>query len=392
MIKPVFQMYTWKTDLENCGPEKHLLSTKISIFTHENKVSLTSSSQYTGTNQKSGKRWFRWETGGAMGFRRNDLGTIIPFSVSKQGSKFRPGYYDPFDPATAARSQYLNQVKTVFNVTRPADVYPMLDVYGFDRWRDIPYGMAKYFRLSNEKDFTRALFGKSNYRRDLLKAVCQSSPSKLLVAKQFNGLVPVDWIIGWLNNSDSIFPANFRVDNLRKALLELDPRSYRRLLQDYDNYAGQFIADINRYTADTGALYVRSFNDWHDQIWAGDRVIHRKQNEPIKQSSLAQKLHMYTENDLKFVTAQETDDMYKWSELMSNCISGYSYDALLGNGIYGAVERNNKVIANYEIKSGALKQLLGRFNQSLSEPLRKQAVDMLTANGVDCSGQWWGRN
>jgi hypothetical protein len=403
-INPVYtthQVINTLEEIENNewrdGGAKTLLQLKESLFVHNNKIALVSANQWTGVNRKSGKRWFRWETQRSQGIRRTHKGTLVPFAVTKEGRRFRPmTRFDAFEPHVDPMMQlnYISYVNKQFNVSKLSDIYPVLGLYGLDEMWNLPQGMHRFFRLPNERDFTKAVFGKHNYRRDLLKAVCNASPNKIALVREFNGLVPVDWQITWLRDSNALFDQWYGgCVGLKRILTQLDPRSYRRLLQDNDMHAGNFVHDIvNNRLDGIEPIYVRSFEELHNEVWGGrfyrPAVV---ENKPIEQLPLAEVLHGLTIDKLRITTAQETDDLTKWGERMSNCIAGYSRTALVGDGIYGAVELDGKVIANYEIRENSLRQLLGRFNRPLPPETKSKVVLSLMDKGVDCNGNWWGK-
>lgn len=382
------EKYSWNI------AEQQLLRQKISLFANSDKVSAVYSNQFTGLNRHSKKRWFRWETTQAIGLRRNHKGTIVPFAASKQGRNFKPiVHITAFDLSMGdeLKGLYKAAIFDTFGITDQFDVYPMLKRYDFKNVSSIPRGMHKYLRLDDEKDFVKAIFGNSNYRRDLLKAVCSSDIRQVAIAAEFKGLVPIDWIINWLNIANPSFP-RWQQDSygLRKTLVQIDPRSYRRLLQDTDIEAPAYACDIVRHQFPVDAVYARSFLELHDIIWTtpARRII---ANEPIKQLTLSKAIHATEINGLVLKTAQETKELEVWGREMKNCIAGYAYEAKTGTGIYGAVERDGNVFANFEIKKNKLRQLLGKCNQSLPDDTRTMLVNVLTEKGVDCSGQWWGK-
>ena len=388
---------------------KRVVAEKHTVFAYDNKVALVYSTQLSGINKHSGKHWYRWETQRSQGLYRTHKGTLVPFSVTLDkkrkrvypGAYFRNGVFDlllyPENRWGTVGAKFAEQVYDKFGVSAASDVFPMLGHFGAD-YADIPKGLYAAMRQSNGKDFTRAVFGKRNMRRDLVKATCAAPDlSVVILAQAFKNLVPIDWIIQFMRNcatEEIFFTTGIRARELRKILLQIDPRSYRHLLKDTGHNMFRYAADISRQYELQEPIYARSFRDLHDRIYDGfHRSYVLKENKPIKLLPLAKSVDGLTVNDLTLVPARETDDLVRWGERMSNCIASYARNAVNGNGIYAAVERNKKVIANLEIDSqGNLKQLLGRFNQKLDDTTRNNIVSALNSKGIITTGDWWGND
>lgn len=382
------------------GPCKTQVEAKRSLFVHPNKVALANSSLYTGVNKHSGKRYFRWETTMSLGFYTTSRETVVPFQVSKDGRRFSPVLRggSPFllleddNRRTDIERTFGQAVQDTFGIKSIADVYPIADLYDC-KWRDIPMGMHKHFRTGSMRDFAASVFGRQNVRRDLVKAMASTRPGIVALASQFKGLVPIDWIIGYLRGMEDV-SGYFLADRpgLKHVLHTLDPRSYRHLLKDAGEDTARLALDIARYRRNINeAYYVRSWSELHNRLWDPPYVSYETKNEKIKLLPLATKLDGLVVDDLVFVAAKETDDLVGWGKEMRNCISGYAREATSGIGIYAAVERDNKVIANLEIRNDRLCQLLGKFNRTLPDDTKSKLVTTLNNIGVDTTTNWWGK-
>lgn len=385
-----------------------LIAMKNSLFVHDNKVVKVKSHKYTGVNKHSNKRYFRWETVRSEGLRRNNNGTIIPINVSIDGNNIQPapefghGVFNIFnrdkEMANNFDISYQSALKETFNITSIYDVYPMLKPYN-TLLTEVPRGMTGHFRTSTPQEFVRSIFGNDNYRRDLVKAACNATPPAIALAKEFKGLVPIDWIINFLRISTSMFKDGYNM-KMKSLLVQLDPRSYRHVLKDDDMNALRYASDIAGWMAYrrqrepirlADPVRVKSFMELHDYIIGGNVEYRPLENKPIALTETAKKLDGLLCENMVFVPAKNTCDMATWGETMRNCIASYADKATSGKGVYAAVTRDNKVVANLEIVNNKLIQLLGKFNQSLEGKTRTSIVNTLVSQGVDCSGNWWGR-
>lgn len=389
-------------------------NTSYSIFIYDHKVALTDSILKTGINKHSKKPYQRWARGNFRGFYRNSNGLVIPYHVSK----YRGGFTSSQSLLSSIHRSIINTqdynpyftdaVKSKLKITTLEDIYPMLTYYTTvdrDAYFDVPQHILFSLRQTTAKDFTYSLFGTKNYRRDLVKAVAQSQLQEISIVRDFKNLVPVDWIINFLREIE--VPADrYRgaPSSIRTILRQLDPRSYRQLLRDTNNYNFTLIRDISRATTtrgyrrllqEEGHYYVRSFRELHDTIYG--RQYHEPipveppKNRKIKLTGLSEKLDGHEFDGLVFKPAKNTDQMYSWSEEMHNCISIYADNAIHGQGYYIGVEKDNKLIANMEIKHGALTQLLGKYNNVLDDDTKSKILTVLHDHYVDTTENWWGK-
>jgi hypothetical protein len=400
-VEQAEQQQYW-SDPYNPG-RKALVARSRALFLRENNITIVSSEKYSGKNRHSGNQWWRWQNVASRGFRINHKGTIIPYSISYDKNNIYSMINRGSDPFSDLHVRagfdveyaFKLRAREYFGIDSLKSVYPMAEVYHLEEYNSIPKGMLQNFRQTNAKDYVTSIFGKDRYRRDLLKAACSTTPEIVAIAKEFRGLVPIDWIINFMRNhsKENAFPVNgFSVKGLRNVLTQLDPRSYRYLLNDTEDRLDRWAADIARRRRVNGPIRATSFHNLHDELYptyGGYEYV--QSNEAIKLIGAAKELDGLVIDDLTFHPARETNDMVKWSSEMSNCISGYTSEAINGRGVYAAVERDGKVIANIEIVNNRLKQLLGKYNQSLDDTTKIKIVNALNDKGVETVGDWWGK-
>lgn len=246
----------------------------------------------------------------------------------------------------------------------------------------------------NGQELTRALFGKTRYRRDLVKAVAGADFFRLCLVHQFRGLVPVDWLVSGLRvtSEGRIDPS--RIPDLRPILRLLDQNSLKRLLAD-GRAPGRILIDTSRNqpTPDdlarlreeianggAGLGRVRSWEELHDAVTARRRAFHhldartgpkRRTIKPVNLPEWACAIETDLPSGLRIVLAREEDTLWHWGTAMNNCIGGYGAvmrgridktvagnpmvvpGSLLG-GIYGpapasGAEGDRPLLGNFEI-------------------------------------------
>lgn len=379
-------------EFDSRNPYMQVAKTKESLFVFPDGVRLMASTLKTGINRSSEKRWWRWEQSNTRGIRASSTGLLVPYGRRGSGKfrRYSPGLaFAPLDRAfTTVDVAYSNELAAKFNVRSLRDIYPMAHHFGIDQYDRIPSGLHMALRQSSGVEFAKAAFGRSLYRRDLVKASCSAEPWAIAVSREFRGLVPPDWIVGGLRGSANHGRPTIRTRGLRSALRSLDHRSLRHLVNDLRRDVPDLLGDILRMNLGQ-RLYVRSYAQWHDELATGWRKTSQIDME-IPQTKLAQRLHGLQIGDMEMRTAQSTAEMGDWGRAMHNCIGSYTHAALSGRGVYAAVYRAGGMVANLEVAGSKLNQLLGRFNQRLSDADRVAIEASLVSEDVHVTKDYWG--
>jgi len=397
-------------DPTTLGPGKTVIKISHSLWEGDNKIGATQSHRITGLNKTSGKRWFRWEmAGGVYVYRSEKTG----FFYTKETSSKR------WTSSVFLPDQITDDLMEVFAEKwgeRPTfdSLYPMADNYRFNKpWNRMTsdYGLG-WLRYPDAMSLTVAMFGKTRYRKDLVKSVAEATWESVLIARQFRGLVPIDWIINFLRiNERGAQEVPIRRSygqtnvDVRRQLLALDPRSYRALLRRnlFENDEWYNLSDAARAVnhplaprADAVHGRVRNWKEFHDLYVV--RMNHAYQAPiehrfDIPQTDIAKSIDGQMIGNLEIRTPKSVDDIRSWGEFMHNCIGSYDYIVARDNATstVAAVMDGDKVLANLEVKNGHLHQLLGRFNQPLSSDRRDSIASALSAFDIDTSGSWWGK-
>lgn len=377
----------------------------------EQSVTLRESQMIQGIRRDSSKKWCRWEDKQRVGFFRNARGNVVPFY--KQGKSFMdatPSFeWIHHTYSLPHLILFREQVQKEFGITEVKDIYPFAGCKGISDYSRIPAQMRVFYRESNVMEFTRKAFGKRNYRKDLVRAVAEGNRLAIAVAYEFRNLVPTDWLISYINNWEGTDTYGYgKFLGLRKMLLQMDSRNFRRILRNSSTQRQvaeledlcKRVRHLERLKQDVVIprdRTIRSFHELHDMVmgpYALPSIAYRMENTVIEKNDLAKKIDGVVVGDgLQIVCPKDTDTMQEWSNILSNCIGSYGRQAVMGYDIYVAVYHGNELIANIEVSGtgsqATLKQFLGYKNdQDLSLSVQVPVVNFLKTLDVNCDEYW----
>lgn len=376
----------------------------------------------------------RWDS--AKMFSRWACDSVIHIAV-KPGEPWRLSRFDTPNPARGVRGGWKREVLFAESrVTLPAllvdrardllpdgpsmwDYYPLLShylsrgeaarlagQYGNVATAWAPAEIRRAFKhTTTAAELTRRLFGTTRYRRDLVKAVAQTSLPNLAFAWQLRGLVPVDWLIA-LMNERPVAPGRC-LPNVRPHLRSLDLQSLRNLTRtDLDERS---LRDLPRYEPLATAPRVHTWRELHDLL-VEHAMLYRsavtkdgKRRKPIRLPDWAAPLVGQTPSGLHIDLATHEDDLWGWAQQMRHCIGSYGHDMRSGRALLGAVRAgDDRILANFEIRVSlnradpeappvlTLSQLLGHANRLLPDDLRTTVTDHLLTHQVVVPDDYWG--
>lgn len=368
------------------------IATKTSYFQYEDKITRCKSDKRTGINAKSGTRWYRWVTTDVQSVRRDSAGK---FHTCAKSNKVWGGLdYWSLERDTEWHSLFEQTFDQPFAFST---IHPLAPHYDLTS-PPVSTGFAGSLKQANLRDQVASLFGKTRVRRDLMRAVGQSHHAAIMLAVDFRGLVPVDWLVDFLMRNTRQ-QGTFRVPkngSLRPILYQMDPRSYRDLLrgEPITRHAIASLNDVIRYRRQEGIILngrYRTFESLHTAFFGEARLAFDRQRyepKPIPMTPLARRL-----SDIPGVVIPDsTEVLHGWGEQMSNCIGSYAYAMVSDMRVteLGGIYEDGKLIANFEIKNGALSQLLGRFNKSLPVGVRDRFESEFLKAGVKVPSEYWG--
>ena len=276
--------------------------------------------------------------------------------------------------------------------------YPMLRVR--PEWRQFAsdYDLHKLLKHDNAKEFTTAIYGAEEYRKDLMKAVSDSHLEAVLTAKQFQGLVPIDWITAFLNgvpgpgtrrSALSSGPSEIKKlkplirrlpEKVRRALLT-NTQNFERRQLEYADAVGYEFEQLRRRNPGRKYEFSDELKTW-TEVYERTRIIERDlRNRPrrIPQTAYAKAVHKTQPlKGYELQTAQKTTEMTKWGDEMAHCIGGYTDNAVRGDRTYLALLKDGKLHANIEIRdNGYVGQFYGKHNRSIESWLERGITDFI---------------
>lgn len=256
-----------------------------------------------------------------------------------------------------------------------------------DKFNVLSPGAISHMRTETLVDLCRDVMGR-NYQRVIPRALGAVGgqydkalrSSFLQTVKVFQGIVPTDWIVDLFVVPDRgrinlLFQNRDDLRDLRRFLKTANETQLRRLTRNPPNDFQILLRDTFRTRDTLEGVEFRTIQDLHDEPYARDIAARGftytpPPAEPIEYSGAALKFVGDAEG-FSIVAPKDTKVLQEWSNFMHNCINGYGTYAAKGNTLLYAVMQENKMVANMELdpKTGSIKQLLGKYNQSLDTNL-----------------------
>jgi hypothetical protein len=413
-----------------------VIKTRREVVVNNNTLYYVTKNYTTGVDRNGGHRYWRWSTDQCDLISINKKGQIYNRTMVRGRGKLLFGgdarqlfnRFEFYNRTIAQRQEnnpnfgdryiaeryrkeswdiFYHKALEMFGPINIETVYPQLakpiQESGFNY---TPLNIKEY-KEKDPIDFVKTLFGASSYRKDLVKAVARNNdPLRLNFAKQFRHLVPIDWIIDFLEMYAGIapvfnlnLPVDVQINTFRDIVKSLSMNDRHRILSEpFSSIEYRMLGDVLRdRTAQRYNGRGRTVREIHDSIYdhrfnRAYRVAITPVASAISATKVADKIIKTpicnTEYSIK--PAEHTDELYQWSEKMRNCISSYTRSALKEDTpiTLGAVYKNDNLIANFEIYNHVLKQLLGSCNQPLPVEDRKPIEEYFKSIGVRCEEYW----
>ncbi|UDL16464.1 hypothetical protein SEA_ZOOMAN_223 [Microbacterium phage Zooman] len=252
---------------------------------------------------------------------------------------------------------------------------------GFDM--HVP-GIASLMRHENLVSMSRHVLGK-NFQKSIPRllgtpegAYASLTRSGFLeLAMVFQGIVPTDWISEILEAQDKRrgygldIHTRDEMRKMRRFLRTGTQTQLRRLTRNPTDRFMSLLRDSYRRMETLENTEFRTLEQLHDtvapRVQAARRVI-----EADREITLTKKAEEFVGEGENFtvIAPGKTGELYEWSKIMGNCISGYGSYAVDGHSQLFAVMQEDKMVGNIELgPDGSIKQLLGKYNRSLDEDL-----------------------
>lgn len=360
----------------------------------------------------------RQYTGGGRRGRRSFLGPLRDHTSETLRGLVHPLTRDQEGILAEAGVPILDQIR--------AD-YPMQEYFSF-----APV-VTPLLAANNHVELSRRVLGK-RYQRSVPRALVgldehvrrgmskESVTAALQAVILFQGIMPTDWLPGiidstpdWRYVTDSeFFDRREELRAMRRLLrtatepqlrriatreLDVLPRMIDELrrdqkyLRDYHNaelnlsdYTFTSLSNLHeqlnapREAARREAARRWAATDPVDQIdWEARRAqreaeaVERAKNTVIEYEDEA-KDFAKEYDEFSVIAPANGAELMEWSDYMNNCIRSYGTQAAEGQTLLYGVKQGEKMVANMELdpRTGNVKQLLGRFNQSLDTDLSEK--------------------
>lgn len=400
------------------------------VFTGETSVQYLYNERLHGIS-KNGKHWFKFSTprkiiytikpnayGEMVGqFYKKEGRTFINISQNVDGNLQRMvGKYTTSSIGSdifaaqirkVAQAHAINVDDTI-SIYDQTFVYPVLRNLQLGRYaHGLPNEITRYAGTTDLGVFVSRAFGKTRYRKDLVKAVANlRSMNVFMLGYSFRGLVPIDWIIDfyrqYANKTYGCFNSeHFGISN-RKVLYKLPEKQVKKLFKmlsdknEINHTSNRDISDIfislfSIYEEDLyeGIEHLKftSLKEAHDKYATFAHVAQEKKRnahfmEPLKKLPLAEQIDAIPYEDgegIRLVTASRAMDLVEWGAMMGHCIGSYTRQALRGEGVFGAVVQHGKVIGNFHFgtTNERMIQVFGKHNQTLDADILIRMFELL---------------
>lgn len=413
----------WEAEPQPGRPRKSINRREITARVDEAgkvlSVTETVSDRFDGQST-TGKHFVRWQTRTITVIRTHAGGKQTNYfrAIKRRQAdtractgRYKDSYRRLLSPEADART--LEGMADQLLGPAPAfdDLYPLAEVYSLDHNWHAPF-LRAFLRAQTPAELTRNLFGKSRYRKDLVKAVASTTSTGLFIAWSMRGLVPGDWLVGLMRRcereelslADRVRREMVMRREVRPHLRGLDRASLRRLARTAHEAMPRLINDLSRMRV-APPRRVRSWTELHDHTAAADRnarylmptpQLPKLSKERAKTIQAEREVLSGTTTDgLTVIAADAGDMLLTWGQQMGNCIAGYQREMHTGRSHLLGVYEGKKLIANIEVRpevgSMTLGQLLGRFNRPLPRAQHDDVVAFLAQAGVSTKGEYWGR-
>jgi hypothetical protein len=205
--------------LLNQGTGQVSLDTKYTIWQGPVKVGVAVSVLRSGLTRKTNKRWYKWGTQDAYGFRRTSLGNVMPYRAARAASMrvedlwkpLPPGIvFDLLDGEVPPWSKEIDEIGEVFSkavtqtfgVKAMSDIYPLADYYGITKYNGIPGNLRPGFRLNSPNEAAVRWFGKKRITPDWVKTLSREDALYIsAIAEQARGLAFDKDVLGFLKSN-----------------------------------------------------------------------------------------------------------------------------------------------------------------------------------------------
>lgn len=392
-----------------------------SVFTTPSGGFMVARSDRNSGTTEGGKNWSRFQETEVEFFSKKS-GALKVYRKSRfvpQDDRGRRNGRSKMGAVRDTTGRFLTRIKNARNL----DHFELYDIgaqsMGYDSARDmvdkefplhqgfdmhVP-GIANLMRYEDLNHMGRHLMGK-NFQKSIPRlmgavdgnyaALKRSGFLEIVMA--FQGIVPTDWIAeileahGGNRGAGLNFYTRDDVREMRRFLRTGTQTQLRRLTRNPGAEFSWLFRDSARHLETLQGVEFRNLEELHNvvapRVQAARRVI--EADREIVLTDKAKEFLGEGEN-YTVIAPEKTGELYEWSKIMGNCISGYGSHAADGRSLLYAVMQEDKMVGNIELTpDGSIKQLLGKFNQSLDKDLNAALKARVQAvwPKADINAQW----
>lgn len=239
------------------------------------------------------------------------------------------------------------------------------------------------------QEFTLKAFGKTRYRKDLVKAVASAkTPDAFRNAHRMRGLVPVDWIVAYLKTYETVGPRNFH--DLRRALELMSMQQRKTILTVMTKDArgagnGYMLEDMLDFVVQLPEDVVQSIkikpseiDQAHMQFAAALNKI-RYADQIIEENATAKFISKIDWSDapVTMKVGTSTHEVMQWGVDMGHCIGGYANEAAQGRCTLAGIYKGGTLIGNAMFRKKQCVQIFGKFNKELPDDVLKSIIEKM---------------
>lgn len=268
----------------------------------------------------------------------------------------------------------------------------------------LPSSATKFLRHETMMDGVRAMYGKTLYRKDLVKAASTTtSVYRLMIARELRNIVPVDWIIDFLNAEHCAINHEMNketVKSFRTLFKSLTPAQQKRYLKELADTSprkavssweiNDTLRMFHQLEKDYGVTFIpgqiqaRGWKELHEAVRLDLRG-RRYAKRDIEQVTLAKEIaKVKFANGYQVIQPKDTHDLLDWGNNMHHCIGSYANDAVQGSSVFLGIMKDGTMIGNAQIKvkEKRLVQIFGKHNRILEEEALQVFAGGLIKNKV----------
>lgn len=296
------------------------------------------------------------------------------------------------------------------SITSPTFMYPVLSHLKMPKLYAprISNTITRHASTNDLGVFVYRAFGKTRYRKDLVKAVAGlSSMTVFTLGYSFRGLVPIDWIIDFYRKFAGKDPHNIShgdfLEDIHKGLRFLSQKQVRKLfkliqanlmhtskMELQDTIASIGGIGDEKYTENLHDIKFTTIKEAHDKFSTYYRLAaeiskNAKFAEPLELTSLSKDLTEVDSPDhtIRVIPAKYPKDLIEWGGKMGHCIASYTSDAIYGRGTYAGIYKNGELIGNVEFKRDKLSQIFGEYNRLIPNDILVEVAERFMEAGID---------